>query len=288
MSSSFLMSISGTLVPLAPLTFTGTLPDATVGTSWTGVMNFAGDYTGTLSVSAASGTIPAWMGTPTIDYVAKTVTWGPVTPASGDVATDNFTPQLIDSATQTAVGPAQSVVVSAAPTGPEIVQQAYVDGQSNGTIIFTNQPAVGNIIVAIYASWNYTPPPTATGWTLVDSRGGTSAAGYYAAAYTHTVASGDGKTYNPVNTGSGQLMVAAWEVNGNATAVFANAGKLTAGTCTLTLLGGSTPAKTSIPVAIADWTTGSPASVFTWSSGWTGKGWCASRQSCPGARPCRP
>src|SRR5574337_464920 len=247
-----LVALAPGVPPPSPLVLAGTLPAATVGTAWTGVLNFSGDYTGTLTVDASSGTIPAWMGSPTIDYGAKTITWS-ATPATGTDAGSPyaFTPRITDSASQQAVGPAQSVVVSAAPTGPEIVQQAYVDGQSNGTIIFTNQPAVGNIIVAIYASGNYTPPPTATGWTLVDSRGGTSAAGYYAAAYTHTVASGDGKTYNPVNTGSGPLMVAAWEVNGNATAVFANAGKLTAGTGTLTLLGGSTPAKTSIPVAIA-------------------------------------
>lgn len=136
-------------------------------------MNFAGDYTGTLSVSAASGTIPAWMGTPTIDYVAKTVTWGPVTPASGDVATDNFTPQLIDSATQTAVGPAQSVVVSAAASGASIVQTVVAPDPTHVALVFSTAngwaaPTVGNVLY-LQVPYNGTGYSPGAGWNVVGS-----------------------------------------------------------------------------------------------------------------------
>src|SRR5574337_667130 len=77
-----LVALAPGVPPPSPLVLAGTLPAATVGTAWTGVLNFSGDYTGTLTVDASSGTIPAWMGSPTIDYGAKTITWS-ATPATG-------------------------------------------------------------------------------------------------------------------------------------------------------------------------------------------------------------
>lgn len=106
---------------------TGTLGPATVGTAWTGVLNFAGDYTGTITVDAASGTIPAWMGTPTIDYGSKTITWS-ATPATGTDASSPyaFTVRATASGGQIAVGAGQSVVVSAASAS----SPAFVGGNS--------------------------------------------------------------------------------------------------------------------------------------------------------------
>jgi phosphodiesterase/alkaline phosphatase D-like protein len=135
LGSSYLTSLTQTdidtglaHVPVA-MTFTGTLPGGTVGVAWTGTLNFAGDYTAPIAISASTGTIPAWMGTPTIDYTAKTVTWSG-TPTTAK--TESFTPLATDAASQTATGPAQSVVIAAASTNYWNPAQTSADISTSG------------------------------------------------------------------------------------------------------------------------------------------------------------
>lgn len=253
-----------------PFTLTGTLPNATEGVAYSGTMTLGGTFTAPVTISAASGTIPAWM---TVTVSGTTVTFSG-TPASGDVGTDSFTPEATDSSgtPQVAMGSAQSVVVSAASAGASIVQQA-VNQWSSGVPSATlgAAPAVGNVLVALVVSGVYSPPAVASGWTLVASGGGTSAAGYWCSLLTHTVASGDGTTVSPTTTAT-KSGLAVWEVSGESAVALGNSGKFTSGTNSLSAIGASAPTAASIPLSLTLFDGASPNSVLGWPAGWTGIG----------------
>lgn len=253
------------------LTLTGTLPaTATAGVSYSGTLTLGGNYAGPVTISAASGTIPAWM---TVTVSGTTVTFAG-TPASGDVGTDSFTPQATDSLSppQVASGSAQSVVVGAASAGAKVVQQAASQWASGvPSVTLAAAPTVGNMLVALIISGNYGAQTPAAGWTLVASGGGGSANGYWCGLLTRTVASGDGTTVTPTTTAYNSGL-AVWEVSGASAVQLGNSGKLTSGTNTLTALGASAPSAASIPLSLVYWNSGSPNSTLTWSAGWTGVG----------------
>lgn len=96
-----------------PMTLTGTLAgSAQVGVAYSSTLTLGGAFTAPVTISAASGAIPAWM---TVSVSGTTVTFSGTPTASGTVS---FTPKATDSTTptaQTATGPAQSINVAANP-----------------------------------------------------------------------------------------------------------------------------------------------------------------------------
>lgn len=174
LTAAQIVSIVGTIFPATapptPMTFTGTLPNATAGTPWTGQMQLGGTYVQPVEISAATGTIPAWMGSAVINYSAGTVTWNG-TPATSDEGTDTFTPQATDSTTpspQVVNGPTQSVVVSGSPPpSSSPVQQSYTElgNVASGTVPFTQTATAGNLLlVAVQCN---TAINTPAGWSLL-------------------------------------------------------------------------------------------------------------------------
>lgn len=174
LAAAQIVNILGTIFPAtpptSPMTFTGTLPNASAGTPWTGQMTLGGTYVQPVVISAATGTIPAWMGNAVINYSGGTVTWSG-TPATTDEGTATFTPEATDSTTptpQTVNGPTQSVVVSGSPppsTSP--VQESYTQlgNVSSGLVPFTQTATAGNLLlVAVQGAGS--PINTPTGWTL--------------------------------------------------------------------------------------------------------------------------
>lgn len=98
---------------VAPFVLTGTLAGtATVGTPYSSTLTLGGMFTAPVTISAASGTIPAWM---TATVSGTTVTFAGTPTSSGTVS---FTPQATDSSGTplVAAGSAQSIAVSAAVT----------------------------------------------------------------------------------------------------------------------------------------------------------------------------
>lgn len=131
---------SGTVAASAAFSLSGTLPaTATVGTAYSGTLTLGGTFTAPVTIGAASGTIPAWMA---VSVSGSTVTFSG-TPASGDVATDSFTPKATDSSAtpQVATGSAQSVVVSAASAGN--FSDNFSTGASDTNWAFTYLGSVG-------------------------------------------------------------------------------------------------------------------------------------------------
>ena len=271
MADTLLLSIRARLNHLAqPMTLTGTLPSATVGSAYNGHLTLGGTFVAPVTIDASVGTIPAWM---TVTVTGTDVAFSG-TPASGDVGTDTFTVRATDSTTptaQVATSP-QSVVVSAAGTGPTIVQQTvnqWVSGAPSATLGVA--PTVGDLLVALVVSGSYAPQAVASGWTLVASGGGTSGAGYWCGLLTRTVVAGDGTTVSPTTTAVNSGL-AVWEVSGASAVALGNSGKLTSGTNSLTAIGASSPVAASIPLSLTQFNGPSPNSVLTWPAGWTGIG----------------
>jgi hypothetical protein len=268
-ASQFFALMGLQLTAAAPMTLTGTLSNATGGTAYSSTLTLGGTFTGPVTIDASSGTIPTWM---SHSVSGNTVTFSGTAPSTAE--TDTFTVRATDSSAtpQVAVGPGQSVVVSAAATGPTIVQQGYLDGSTAGTPSFATPPTAGNTIIAVYAESGYGGVPAATGWALTSSMGGTSADGYFVLAFKHTVVSGEANSYSPTTSTAAYSLIGIWEVAGAATAVVANAGVFVAGTDTATLPSAAAPTQPSIPVGVIEWVTLSPSNTFTWPAGWTGLG----------------
>lgn len=177
---------------------------------------------------------------------------------------------MTDSLIMAITGSLRSVAPSGG--GPTIVQQAvnqYGSGVPNVTL--GTAPTVGNLLVAIIVSGNYSPATTASGWTLVASGGGTSGAGYWCGLFTHTVVSGDGTSVSPTTTVTNSGL-AVWEVSGASAVALGNSGKFTSGTNSLTAVGASAPASSSIPLSATQFDGSSPNSLLGWPAGWTGIG----------------
>lgn len=154
-------SISRSIQPFA---LTGTLPNATAGTAWSGTLHLAGPYQSPITISAASGTIPAWMGTPTISYTANTVTWA-ATPTTGNEGTYSFTPQATDSSSspQVAVGAPEAVIVSGSggSTISPIAAQPFVASGAFSTLAVPSGAAAGDLMfIGIQNAGTAITPPS--------------------------------------------------------------------------------------------------------------------------------
>jgi hypothetical protein len=254
----------------------GTLPAATVGTAWTGTLTYAGDFTGSLSVDASAGTIPAWMGTPTIDTTAKTMTWS-ATPATGTDAGSpyTFTPRLTASGGQVAVGPAQSVAVAAASASKVPVQQVVGLGQTTvgaPTITLNSAPIAGNTLLMLVQNTSTASGTTApTGWTPVASITGSGVTGRRS-LYQRTADGTEGTAITGPNNSAGYMTVSITEWTGSVTAAFGTAGQSTGGTSSLVVGPFAAPSASAVPVVALGYMGASPTAPLTWPSGWTGAG----------------
>jgi hypothetical protein len=143
LGSSYLTSlttdqINANLAPV-PMTFTGTLPGGTVGVPYSANMTLGGTFTAPVTISAASGTIPAWM---TVTVSGTTVTFAG-TPTTAE--TETFTPRATDSSgtPQVISGPAQSVVIAAVAANYWNPAQTSADISTSGATA-TRGPAADN------------------------------------------------------------------------------------------------------------------------------------------------
>lgn len=126
----------------------GTLPSGIVGVAWTGALTFAGDFTSPLTVDASTGTIPAWMGTPVVNYTAKTITWSG-TPTTAQAY--SFTPRATGAGGKIAVGPAQTVTVTAASTLRTIVRYKNATSfTASPNLSIDVLPTAGNLLLVCF------------------------------------------------------------------------------------------------------------------------------------------
>ena len=245
----------------------GTLPTGTVGQPWTGTLTFAGDFTAPITIDASTGTIPAWMGAPTIDYTAKTVMWS----GTPDTETEyDFTPRATDANAQAAVGAAQSVAIAAASTAPVLVQQAVSKGTSIGTvdIVLPTAPTQGNTLAMMLVSTNtsWTPPDIA-GWAKVE----TNMATRPTALYTKSASASESSTITTPSfpSGSSSGMVQEWA--GTVTVALGDFGSSVQSGTDLSVGPLAAPAARATPVIFGYYTSNSSLSL-TWPAAWTSVG----------------
>lgn len=149
-----------------PMTLTGTLPNATVGTAYSGHLTLGGTFTAPVTIDASVGAIPAWM---TVTVTGTDIAFTGTAPATAE--TDTFTVRATDSSAtpQVAASP-QSVVVSAASSGPAYVQSAIGNGNGTSkTLTLAAAPTAGNwlVLMGVMAHTEYTVSLSTSGWTRV-------------------------------------------------------------------------------------------------------------------------
>lgn len=249
---------------------TGTLPNATAGTAWTGTLNLVGGYISPVTISAASGTIPAWMGTPTLNYTANTVTWS-ATPTTGNEGTYSFTPQATDSSAVplVAVGAPESVIVNASGTiTPSLVQGQMANSNVNVTSITVTlgvAPTSGNLLVAQFIAGGTGTQSAPAGWTLKGSNTGNARSLIYTKTSNGTETS---STFSVTGSGVSMGAVVVETTNGIAGTM---ASSSTSQAATPVNFGptGNPVSSNAIPLVFV--TGNIPiGKTYTWSSGWTG------------------
>jgi hypothetical protein len=216
------------------------------------------------------------MGTPTIDTTAKTITWGPTTPAVGTDASSPyaFTPRATASGGQGAVGSAQSVVVSAASASKVLVQQAVTIGASTAgsiAVALGSTPTAGNTLVMQAIATNTLTLVTPSGWTLVSRASGGSLTGQRV-TYKRTADGTEGTSIASPSFNSGNNAVAVQEWQGSVTVTPAETGNTTAGTTTIGVGPFAAPPATAVPVVFCMTNGASSLPPWTWPTGWTSVG----------------
>lgn len=142
--------------PLPAMTLTGTLPGGIISVPYSATLSVGGYYVEGITPGLDTGSLPSWM-TATYNTGAATITYAGTPSATG---TTNFTPKATDSSgtPQVAIGPAQSVVISASQVG--VVQSVgEKSAQPSGTgNAYTFTPAApftsGNKVIVCFSVYD--------------------------------------------------------------------------------------------------------------------------------------
>lgn len=164
-------SWAGVLIALKPvgapisIALTGTFGAGTVGVPWTGALTFTGAYGASITMDVAAGTMPAWIGTPVIDYTAKTVTYSGTPTTATSIS---FTPRATPAVGTAATAPQTFAIAAAASSGPAFVQgNSLSQTVANPSVSLAATATAGNQLIATMVCGDYPAPAAPSGWTAV-------------------------------------------------------------------------------------------------------------------------